>query len=372
MSFVDLETLFLSLISSKSNGTASRLVKISLIIPSYLWNLVTKCRNWIYDKGFFCRYIAPVPLTISIGNIVVGGTGKTPLTIFLARLFSAHCLSAVLARGYKGAAEKLEQPITLSLGKGPLHTPAMCGDEPYLISQRVPHAFVVVGKDRIAGAEMAVALGAQVLLLDDGFQHRRMGRDIDIVLLNANDLFGQGYLLPRGLLRESPESLNRAQLIIINSSPHDEKQFATLAEQIKLYSKAPIVGMAPKIDAYLNLKGQYATPLPRGTKVALFCGIAAPERFEQSLAEEGLDIVSKLEIKDHGIFNLHNLNQFVNNARNSGAEWIICTEKDAVKLPEKLSLSLPLIIPRMELAVLHGEPEWKQFLETTLARITQP
>lgn len=347
-------------VRGQEQGILPSLLKSLMILPSLGMHLVSSCRNWAFDKQYLSRYIAPVPLVISIGNLVAGGTGKTPVTIMLAQALAPEFPTAILSRGYHSPAEHLTLPIALSTGHGPQHPAQLCGDEPYLIAKTVPEAMVIVGKDRIASAQIAAQLGAQVILLDDGMQHRRLARDLDLVVLNARDPFGQGYLLPRGLLRESIHSLRRAHLILINHVQNEE-QFDALCKQISYYSSAPVVGMRPELKGLTAYHGEAPTNL-QNKRVGLFCGIANPEQFQEGLEKAGATIVTKRLLSDHQGLQTSHLLDFAEHSKQKGAEFLLCTEKDAVKLPDLPNLSLPIIAAQMRLTLISGEIHWSAFL----------
>lgn len=348
-------------VRGQEHGFLPTLLKSLMLVPSFGMQLISSCRNWAFDRQYLSRYVAPVPLVISIGNLVAGGTGKTPITIMLAQALAAEFPTAVLSRGYRSPAENLTLPIALSTGHGPLHPAQLCGDEPYLISKKVPEAIVVVGKDRIASAKIAAQLGAQVILLDDGMQHRRLARDLEIIVLNANDPFGQGYLLPRGLLRESVHSLRRAHLILINQI-HSEEQFETLAKKVGYYSKAPIVGLRPELNGLISCHGGEIPATIQDKCVGLFCGIANPEQFKTSVEKAGAKVVAQRFLSDHIGLDATNLLHFAEQSKQNGAELLLCTEKDAVKLPEMTKMPLPIIAAQMRLNIVSGADHWTAFL----------
>ena len=213
---------------------------------------------FLYEKGWMRRYVPPVPLVISVGNIVAGGTGKTPVTLLLAGAFYERFTVAILSRGYRSKAEKLDAPVLLCEGQGPTFPASYCGDEPYLFAQRLPKAIVIVGGDRKKASFLAAKAGAQAIFLDDGMQHRRLVRDFDVVVVDVGDPFGQGYFLPRGFLRDDICSLARANLIILNHI-NDSEQFTSVKMQLEPYSLAPIIGTKGFVVAIRDLKGQEVT-----------------------------------------------------------------------------------------------------------------
>ena len=235
------EKYLLDVIKGEKNGFFPFLLRIFLWVLSWPFKLIVNCRNWMFDQGWVSRYSPPVPVVISVGNIVVGGTGKTPVTLMLAQEFYDDFLVAILSRGYRSQAEKLRVPVIISKGQGPMQPAKFCGDEPYLLAQNLPKVYVIVGKDRHKASNIAAKAGAHLIVLDDGMQHRRLARDFEIVVMDTYDLFGQGYFLPRGLLREDKKSLHRADLIILNHV-HDINKFEETKKELAKFSDAPIIG----------------------------------------------------------------------------------------------------------------------------------
>lgn len=359
--FSHLENYFLDVIKKKKQGVLASFLRASLYILSWPFRGVVACRNWIFDCGWVCRYYPPVPVVISIGNIVVGGTGKTPVTLMIAQEFYHEFSLAILSRGYRSAAEKLSEPVVLSKGNGPMQSAALCGDESFLLSQNLPKAFVIVGKNRHKASNMAAKAGAQIILLDDGMQHRRLARDFEVIVLDAGDPFGQGYFLPRGLLREGVRSLSRANLIIINHIS-DPEVFKTMKTEVQRYSSAAVIGTQMDVVEVLNYEGK-VLPTLNGKKVGIFCGIAHPEYFHRSVSRQGVEIVSSLYTADHVSFETERLKAFANECKEKGAELILCTEKDRVKLVDIKGISLPVAWMKMRLKVVEGNSEWEAFID---------
>ena len=216
-------TYFIDVIKNKRKGFLAMLVRFFFRIASFFYRLAVNVRNWFFDQGWLRRFSPPVPLVISIGNIVAGGTGKTPTTLLVANQFYKEFSLAILSRGYRSKAEHQAKPICLCNGKGPLHPAAFCGDEPFLLAQNLPQSFIYVGKDRQMSSIFAAQAGAKLILLDDGMQYRKLVRDIDIVVMDNNDLFGHGHYLPRGFLREGIASLKRAHMIVINHLENEDQ-----------------------------------------------------------------------------------------------------------------------------------------------------
>ncbi|MEI8124789.1 MAG: tetraacyldisaccharide 4'-kinase [Parachlamydiaceae bacterium] len=356
-----MEKYFLKVITGKEKGVIPSFIRGILWLLSWPFRCVIACRNWVFDKGWVCRYFPPVPVVISIGNIVVGGTGKTPVTLMIAEEFYKEFFIAVLSRGYRSQAEKLPIPIVLCKGDGPMQSASFCGDEPFLIAQNLPKSFVVVGKNRHKASDIAAKAGAHIILLDDGMQHRQLARDFEVVVMDAADPFGQGHFLPRGLLRESVKSLSRANLIILNHVA-DEASFMKIKKQLANYSKASIIGTKMEVVRFETLEGEPVESI-KGKKVGIFCGIANPEYFEKTVQQEGGVIVDKALTGDHKSFDARFLIDFASRCKASGAEILLCTEKDRVKILDIKVPSLPIAWVKMRLNLTHGQNEWTLFME---------
>lgn len=362
-----IEIYLKDIILGRKKGWKAAFVKLLLIPFSWCYKFGITCRNWAYDKGWMRCYIPPVPLVMSIGNIVAGGTGKTPVTLLFAKAFYEKFSLAILSRGYKSKAEKLSTPVMLCEGNGPLYPPAYCGDEPYIFAQRLPKALVIVGGNRQKASCLAAKAGAQVILLDDAMQHRRLARDFDIVVVDVGDPFGQDYYLPRGFLRDDKASLSRANLIVLNHIVNKE-QFEHAKKKILPYTAAPVIGTHLKIDKALDLNGEQIESLA-GKKIGMFCGIAFPEYFKMTLEREGAIVVNEYCIADHEKPCEKQLDLFAQQSKQMGAEWLLCTEKDRVKLEGQLNLSIPIVWLKMEMEVVEGRDIWDLFLKTAEAKI---
>lgn len=356
-----LERYILDVIHGRRTGFNAQLLKAFLRLLSWPFQFVVKCRNKAFDKGWVRRYFPPVPVVISVGNIVAGGTGKTPMTFLLAEEFYSEFPLAILSRGYRSHAEKLSSPVVLSRGAGPMHPASFCGDEPFLLAKKLPKAFVFVGKDRHKASYMAAKAGVQVILLDDGMQHRRLARDFEVVVMDVYDPFGKGYFLPRGFLREGLKSLSRADLIILNHAENQEN-FLSIKQQIQKYSSAPVVGTKMTVSQILDFSDRPVGAL-NGKKVGIFCGIAHPEYFQNTVQALGAEIVSSIFAADHCNVEPMALVRFARQAQEKGAEVLVCTEKDRVKITDALNLCLPLVWIQMSMELISGKEEWKTFID---------
>lgn len=362
-----LELYLKDIVRGRKKGFLAFLIKALLLPLSWLYGFGVHFRNRLYEKGWMRRYFPPVPLVISVGNIVAGGTGKTPTTLLLAGAFYERFTVAILSRGYRSKAEKLDTPVVLCEGQGPILPASYCGDEPYLFAQRLPKSIVIVGGNRKKASFLAAKAGAQAIFLDDGMQHRRLARDFDVVVVDVGDPFGHGYYLPRGFLRDDIGSLARANLIILNHIQNEE-QFTSAKMQLKPYSHAPMIGANGYVAAIRDLTGQEVM-LSGEMRVGMFCAIAHPEYFRRTLEQEGFVVVNECILADHDTFKDKDLEQFAKTCAKNGAKWLICTEKDRVKLDDGLHLTLPILWVQLELRIIAGQEEWQNFLQRAEARI---
>lgn len=345
----------------KRHGFFALLLKGFFRVLSLPYQLIVFCRNWAYDREWLRQYQPPVPVVISVGNIVVGGSGKTPVTLMLGNALYEEASIGILSRGYRSPAEKLAMPVILSSGKGPVHSAAYCGDEPYMLAENLPKACVIVGKDRHKSANMAAKAGVEIALLDDGMQHRRIGRDYEVVVMDVDDPFGQEHFLPRGLLRESPKSLSRADLIVLNHV-NDPTIFEGAKLRVREYSSAPIVGTCLGTVQLYDLYSNEVNTLNE-KKVGVFCGIAQPERFFETVRNLGAQAVGQEIFPDHHVYCPEQIAQLATKYKSLGAEMLVCTEKDKVKLPEMPENPLPVVWVKIHLQVTEGQEGWENFLD---------
>jgi len=354
------QNYIVGVIKGKKRGMVPSCVKALLYIISIPYRLGMTLRNFAFDYGWIRSYSPPVPVVISIGNIVVGGTGKTPATLMIAKEFCDEFSIAILSRGYRSQAEKLAMPVVLSAGDGPLQSAAFCGDEPYLLAQNIPKAHVIVGASRHKGADMAAKAGAQLILLDDGMQHRHLARDKEIVVMDISDPFGQGRFFPFGFLREGASSLKRADLIILNHVKCD-KRFQDVKGELSRYSKAPIIGTKMAVIGIRDVATEREVSI-HGQKVGIFSAIANPEYFQHTVTEMGAEMIASIAAPDHKRFKKGQLEIFAAHCKDKGAQFLVCTEKDKVKIDKDLKLPLPIVWVKMRLQLVQGNTEWSGFI----------
>lgn len=317
---------------------------------SALYRLALSFRNWAYDRGLFSSEKLPVPV-ISVGNVTFGGTGKTPLVHLLANLLQEKARLAILTRGYRSQIEKSGALKQISTGEGPLFSPEECGDEPWFLAQKTK-ASIWVGADRVSSGKRAIAEGANCLLLDDGMQHRRLKRDFEIVVVDGTDPFSQGRFLPRGALRDSPKRLKNAGLIVA-THVEDEAHFAQIQKQVSRFSGAPLIGTCTEVVG----KEKFS---PR--KVGVFCGIGQPTHFLQTVRDLNQEIVDTLILNDHEALQSGPLEHFAKQCVEKGAEALLCTEKDYVKLSLPNSLPIDVIPVAIALKITFGKEHWEQYI----------
>ena len=290
---------------------------------------------------------AGIPV-ISAGNITAGGTGKTPCIIYLARILQRMGRRpAVLTRGYKGELE--HHGGIVSDRDKILISQKKAGDEPYMMAARLPGVPVIAGKDRIVSAAAAKALGADVLLLDDGFQYWRLARDLDIVLIDSTDPFGGGHVLPRGFLREPMDALGRAGLFLLTksrqSSPEEREKIRQVLARFAPHVPVIETDHEPVPPVRLEEWPRHGSgAVPEG-KVMLLCGIGNPRSFEKTAAEAGLPATSCMIFPDHHQYREEDLTAASRRAEREGARALVVTEKDAVKIKANLDMEGKGILP---------------------------
>lgn len=354
MQFPDVnQKTFRDILSHRDNSAGAKLLRLLLRLVSWLYAAAVWTRNLMYDRGLLMSASAGIPV-ISVGNITTGGTGKTPLVIWLCRyLEQKNIKAAILTRGYK-----TEQ--------------GMMSDEPALLAKACPQTAVVVDPDRMAGAYKAFALhNAKTLVLDDGFQHRRLKRDLNILTLDATCPFGYGKVLPAGLLREPLSGVRRADIIVITRYDQVEptamqKLETTLAA---MATGIPVVKATHK-HTHAVASGAKTLPLAalQGKKAFVFCGIGNPEAFFEHVRQNGILIVGTHIFNDHHPFILDDIKMIIRQAKSCGAEIILCTQKDWVKsallTPE--DTDIPLAYLAMELEFVEGEDVLKKAIDAML------
>jgi len=325
------------------------------LMPLYALSLcfagVISIRNLLYDCGLLTQKKAKTSV-ISVGNITVGGTGKTPTVITLAGLLQHEGYRpAVVSRGYGG---RSSNPINVvSDGNKILMTPDTAGDEPVLIAQSLPTMPVITGKDRYVAAAYACRhFDIDIIILDDAFQHRALSRDVDILLLDAQRPFGNGWLIPGGALREPAGSVKRADIIVMTEN--ERKSASSMAEMIeqRFPGKPVFSGYRRARDIVAGRSGE---SLPcsyvEGKTVFAFSGIARPDSFVNMIMSLGGIIVGTLILPDHHAYGQEDLARITGDAAARGAEIILTTEKDSMKLVDFTDFLRDIFVLRITIDV---------------------
>jgi tetraacyldisaccharide 4'-kinase len=317
-------------------------MRLALRAASIPYGLAMRVRNRRYDCGAANVHRADVPV-VSVGNLTVGGTGKTPMVEWIARWQRGQGVRvAILSRGY-GAEQ------------GGVNDEAL---ELELALPDVPH---LQNPNRAASATMAVdELASQLLLLDDGFQHRRLARDLDIVLLDASEPFGFEHVLPRGTLREPVNGLRRAQVIVLSRADMvgAAQREAIRKRALSLNPAAIWCEVEHRPAALVDFEGRpYPLEEMRGRRIAAFCGIGNPAGFRHTLEGLGCQVEAWREFPDHHNYAREDVEGLSRLARESGAEMALCTRKDLVKLRVPFIGDIPLRAVGVQLQFLRGESE---------------
>jgi len=370
------ETFALEVIFGERRGKKAALLRGVLFSLSKVFLIIVKGRRWLYEA----RIIRDHPLgvqVITVGNLTVGGTGKTPVVEKFARVLTDQGRKvAILSRGYRSKPPPLTQrwknklllqdevvpPRVVSDGKSLLLNSEDAGDEPYMLASNLKDVVVLTDKDRVKSGRYAIEqFGCDTLLLDDGFQYWKLaGRRRDIVLVDAQQPFGNEHLLPRGTLREPPEHIRRADTIFITKS---DGETAALRARIRKHN--PNAGIIECVhwplffEDVFNPDQREQIGWLKGKKVATLSGIAQPESFEQSLVQQGADLVYAKRFADHHRFNQQEILNTINRAKKRRAEVILTTQKDAVRFPKTDRRDLPIFYMRVEIKILSGAKDFE-------------
>ncbi len=370
-----LETFFIEVVFEERRDFKANFTRAILLGGSKIFTVIVKLRRWLYNVRLLRDKTLGVQV-IAIGNLTVGGTGKTPVVEKFAReLRDAGRTVAILSRGYRSQPvpfhtkllnklllrDDQTPPRVVSDGKSLLLDSNMAGDEPYMLASNLKDVIVLVDKDRVKSGRYAIEkFGCDTLLLDDGFQYWHLrGRRHDVVLVDRQQPFGNEHLLPRGTLREPPSHLARAHTIFITKS---DGNTAALRERIAgLNPDAAIIECVHR-PLYLEdvFTGERRTvDYLTGKKVASLSGIAQPESFEQSLVKLGGELVYSKRFADHHRFTQQEILNAINRGKKRQAEVIITTQKDAVRFPKIDRRDLPFYFMRVEIQIVSGANDFQ-------------
>jgi tetraacyldisaccharide 4'-kinase len=343
---------------------------------------IQKLRGTWYRRQLSASKRLPCKV-ISIGNITVGGTGKTPMTMYVAKRMKRFGYRvAVVSRGYKGGAEQTETIV--SDGRQILTGPEIAGDEPYMHACRLPGIAVIVGKNRFAAGMLAInTFQPEVIVLDDGFQHMRLTRDIDLVLLDYRRPFGNLHLLPRGTLREPQKSLARADAFVLtrsaanpqSGSPSVTDRLKSIAPHCPVFSSShnPYFFSVPRRAkaSLADLSRQAGSKLPDSLarrRVLAFSGLARNDDFKQSVEDFHCDVTRFLQFPDHHPYSDSDFKSIVRAAKHTSAEFLITTEKDYARIAHRTDWPLELIVIGVEISFGEDEERFDEFLKERISK----
>jgi tetraacyldisaccharide 4'-kinase len=379
----NLEQFAIDVILGRRHGARATLLRGVLYALSFVYARIVQLRLFLYRHRIF-RERTLGCLVVSIGNLTVGGTGKTPIVEKFARaLQSGGRRVAILSRGYKSVPQPAKKkwlrlfgrrtvppPRVVSDGNTLLLDSLTAGDEPYMLANNLKDVIVLVDKDRVKSGLYAIGeMKADTLLLDDGLQYLHLKHRLDIVLIDRQAPFGNEHLLPRGTLREPPENLRRASYIFITKSTGEPNN--ALIERIRRYNRTAEIIECTHTPLHLQnvFTGErVGLEALRDTYIGSICGIAAPESFEGGLRKLGARIELAKRYADHHRYTETELQNFVNRCIRRDLDMIVTTEKDAVRFPRLTTADVPIYFLRVEIEILSGHETW----EHCVARICQP
>ena len=333
---------FKQLVDGTDTRATATLARVALAPLGAAWSTVMALRNTAYDRGWLAVAPAGLPV-VCVGNLTLGGTGKTPLVAWVVRRLEAlHRQPAIVSRGYAAAAGQQS-------------------DEAAELSLLLPGILHVACRDRVVAAAAAAVAGADIVVLDDGFQHRRLARDLDLVAVDATDPFGCGHVFPRGLLRERLSGLARADATILTraGSVAPERR-AEIRDRLAEACGGALPGVwAEASHAPVAVRDQvgvrHTTDWLAGRRIAAFAGIGNPSAFRQTLATLGAEVVAFRPYADHHAYTPADRAELAAWARGHGAEGLVTTLKDLVKIPARVSDELPIMALEIALVVESGE-----------------
>lgn len=343
--------------------------KILKTFLSYIYGAGVALRNRAYDKNIFDVHDVGVPV-ISVGNITVGGTGKTPAIEMLLGFFLATRLKiSVVTRGYRRRTKGL---FTVSDGMGHISDADEGGDEPVQIARKFPHTVVIADEKRIRGCRYAIEkFKSDVIILDDGFQHRACKRDFDIVVIDSTQPVSEQRVLPAGKLREPMKNLKRAGVILLTKcEPGDGSGYVT--HQIRTHATAPIFKTmyVPHVLRSFQTSAAVDPQLMKGKSVFAFCGIGSPASFDRTVAALGATIAGSLAFKDHHPFNASDISDILDLYKKSNADFLLTTEKDTMRLAKHSAqlFDVPLYYPEMKVVFLDNKKQFFQLIAQCIPR----
>ncbi len=325
----------------------------------YVYSLSMYIRSYLFTSEYINSEKINVPV-ISVGNLTMGGSGKTPVVIYLAQLLNSLGIkSAVISRGYKGKANNSVNIV--SDGKNILLSSENAGDEPRMIAELLPGTVVLTGRKRVEPSRYAVQqYNCDAIILDDGFQHIALQRDIDIVLFNGSELYNHFNVFPGGMLRESYSALSRASCVCITGSKlgsaKNVKNFTSFLT--KRFPLLPIFQLEIQVKGLRDCAGKKYRLDFITEHVVAFCGIASPDRFKKTLTSLSIELSEFLTYPDHMKYSAEKIHQLEKAALTHGAKYLVTTEKDLVKL-RNFECNIPILALSVE---IKNNPDFDNFL----------
>ena len=373
-----IEQYFIETIREQRRGPLDMLVNGILFLISRVYRRIVLFRLWLYDNRVI-RNRAIGCLVISIGNLTCGGTGKTPVVeIFAKTLNKKGRKVAVLSRGYRSrdrsfldklrkkfsSKKKEVPPRVVSDGKNLLLNSITAGDEPYMLASNLKEVAVLVDKDRVKSGLYAIEeFQRDTLILDDGFQYLNLKSHINILLVDSTMPFDNHHVLPRGLMREPVTNITRADYIFLTKSDGSPK-LRHLKNFIRRHNRRAEIIECCHRPKYLEDVFQRGQQFPltwlKGKRTASLSAIANPASFNSFLLQNGAELVLKRHFADHHRYRQQEMIDFINDAKAAGAEVIMTTEKDAVRMPRLDRLDIPILFLRIEIDILNGQENFDQ------------
>lgn len=345
---------------------------------SLVFRQIVLMRLFLYRE----RILRSYPLgcqVISVGNVTAGGTGKTPVVeIFACELQKQGRRVAILSRGYRKKElpwyqkfkEKYLPPRVVSDGEDVLLDSEMGGDEPYMLASNLPGVVVLVDKDRVKSGKYAIKrFKCDILILDDGLQYQKLKHHVDVVLVDNTNPFGNGNMLPRGVLREPSKNLSRADFVFITKSDGESTE---LRKEIRVLNpSADIIECChmPRFMCNVYSDERISLEWLKGKRVASLSGIAVPQSFEGSLRKMGAKLISFERYVDHHRYQAQEIIDAINKAHKLGAEALITTEKDAVRFPKLTRTAVPVYYVRVDIEIMAGADNFSDAINQILGKM---
>jgi len=372
----EFEQFAVDVVFDRRHGKRAAVFRACMWSASQLFSLIVQLRLWLYQQRILRNHPLGC-LVVVVGNLTVGGTGKTPVVEKFARSLAEKGRKvAILSRGYKSRAEPMWRrwwrtivtggepppPRVVSDGQTVLLDSDVAGDEPYMLAKNLPGVIVLVDKNRVKAGHYAIRkFGCDTLVLDDGFQYLPMKGRLNLLLVDSTNPFGNGHLLPRGILREPIKHIKRASYIFLTKS--NGQRDPELEDLIRRHKpEADIIECAhqPKYLQDLVTGERRELSHLKGARVGAFSGIAVPESFEGFLRRYGANLIYTRRFLDHHRFSEHELDRICEQVVGANLDYLVTTEKDAVRLEEGRKFPLPIYYLRLEIEILSGSGDFAE------------